>query len=62
MDAQRPGPPSGGNHRGLAKMVVVALCAFAFTFALVPLYRIACEKVFGIRLAQTASYAQAATP
>ena len=62
MDAQRPGPPSGGNHRGLAKMVVVALCAFAFTFALVPLYRIACEKVFGIRLAQTASDAQAATP
>lgn len=31
-------------------MVGVALGAFAFTFALVPLYRIACEKVFGIRL------------
>ncbi|QQP94545.1 cytochrome c oxidase assembly protein [Lysobacter enzymogenes] len=31
-------------------MIGVALGAFAFTFALVPLYRIACEKVFGIRL------------
>lgn len=31
-------------------MVGVALGAFAFTFALVPMYRIACEKVFGIRL------------
>jgi cytochrome c oxidase assembly protein subunit 11 len=34
----------------LLKMVAVALGAFAFSFALVPLYRIACEKVFGIRL------------
>jgi len=40
---------------GLAKMVVVAIGAFALTFALVPLYRIACEKVFGIRLGRTAS-------
>ncbi|GHA78362.1 cytochrome c oxidase assembly protein [Lysobacter bugurensis] len=31
-------------------MIAVALAAFAFSFALVPLYRIACEKVFGIRL------------
>lgn len=37
---------------GLGKMVGVALAAFAFTFALVPLYRIACEKVFGVRLEQ----------
>ncbi|WP_242108810.1 cytochrome c oxidase assembly protein [Luteimonas aquatica] len=35
---------------GVLKMVGVALGAFAFTFALVPLYRIACEKVFGVRL------------
>lgn len=35
---------------GIGKMVGVALAAFALTFALVPLYRIACEKVFGIRL------------
>ena len=40
------------DNRGLAKMVAVALAAFGFTFALVPLYRIACEKVFGVRLEQ----------
>lgn len=39
-----------GNGFGIGKMVAVAFVAFAFTFALVPLYRIACEKVFGIRL------------
>lgn len=38
------------NTAGLTKMIVVALAAFAFSFSLVPLYRIACEKVFGIRL------------
>jgi cytochrome c oxidase assembly protein subunit 11 len=37
---------------GTAKLVGVAIAAFAFTFALVPLYRIACEKVFGVRLEQ----------
>jgi len=35
---------------GWLKLVGVAVLAFAFTFSLVPLYRIACEKVFGIRL------------
>lgn len=50
------------KNRGLGKMLLVALAAFAFSFALVPLYRIACEKVFGIRLAQGASDAQAAVP
>lgn len=40
---------------GLGRMVVVAIGAFALTFALVPLYRIACEKVFGIRLERTAA-------
>ena len=34
----------------VVKLVGVAVAAFAFTFSLVPLYRIACEKVFGIRL------------
>jgi hypothetical protein len=37
---------------GVAKLVGVALAAFGFAFSLVPLYRIACEKVFGIRLEQ----------
>ena len=46
---------SARKSAGLAKMVVVAIGAFALTFALVPLYRIACEKVFGIRLERTAS-------
>ncbi|KAB8318326.1 cytochrome c oxidase assembly protein [Tolypothrix campylonemoides VB511288] len=32
------------------KLLGISLAAFAFTFSLVPLYRIACEKVFGIRL------------
>lgn len=42
------------HGRGIVKLVGVALAAFAFTFALVPLYRIACEKVFGIRLEKSA--------
>ena len=37
----------------------VSLAAFAFTFSLVPLYRIACEKVFGIRLEQGPGEARA---
>ena len=41
---------SASRHAGIVKLVGVALGAFAFTFALVPLYRIACEKVFGVRL------------
>ncbi|GAA3926239.1 cytochrome c oxidase assembly protein [Luteimonas lutimaris] len=40
--------------RGTAKMVGVAIAAFAFTFSLVPLYRVACEKVFGIRVENAA--------
>ena len=40
---------------GVGKMIGVAVGAFALTFALVPLYRIACEKVFGIRLEKTAA-------
>lgn len=50
-----------GNTRGIAKMVAVAIAAFAFTFALVPLYRIACEKVFGVRLERGPADVQAAT-
>ncbi|MGY0613079.1 MULTISPECIES: cytochrome c oxidase assembly protein [unclassified Luteimonas] len=43
------------NTAGIGKMVLAAGVAFAFTFSLVPLYRIACEKVFGIRLDNTAA-------
>ncbi len=47
-------PAGAGNHRGIVKMVGVAMAAFAFTFSLVPMYRIACEKVFGVRLEKSA--------
>jgi cytochrome c oxidase assembly protein subunit 11 len=41
---------SSGNAAGMVKMIGVALVAFIFSFSMVPLYRIACEKVFGVRL------------
>ncbi len=44
---------------GIGKMLLASAAAFAFTFSLVPLYRIACEKVFGIRLDNTAAEAPA---
>jgi cytochrome c oxidase assembly protein subunit 11 len=47
------------NTSGSLKLLGVALGAFAFTFALVPLYRIACEKVFGVRLEQGPAQASA---
>ena len=40
---------------GLGKMLVVAAIAFAFTFSLIPMYRIACEKLLGIRMDREAS-------
>ena len=49
------------RNAGVAKMVGVALAAFGFAFAMVPLYRIACEKVFGIRLEQGPAQAGAAS-
>ena len=52
-------PAHNANARGIVKMVAVAVAAFAFTFALVPLYRIACEKVFGVRLERGPADAQA---
>jgi cytochrome c oxidase assembly protein subunit 11 len=45
-----PSQAEGKRGAGWLKLVGVALAAFAFTFSLVPLYRIACEKIFGIRL------------
>lgn len=54
---------SGKGTAGLGKMLGVALAAFAFAFAMVPLYRIACEKVFGVRLEKgpVAGVAESAT-
>lgn len=48
------------NSAGMLKLIGVSLAAFAFTFSLVPLYRIACEKVFGVRLEQGPGEARAA--
>lgn len=53
--ASTPAQPEARQSAGLGKMVVVALLAFGFTFSLVPLYRIACEKVLGIRLERGAA-------
>ncbi len=57
---------SGDARRrsGIGGMLVVVLFAFGFSFSMVPLYRIACEKVFGVRLERgpsDAGDAQAAT-
>ena len=43
---------SAARNFGVLKMAGVSLAAFGFAFSLVPLYRIACEKVFGVRLEQ----------
>lgn len=43
---------AGKRSFGVLKMLGVSLAAFGFAFSLVPLYRIACEKVFGVRLEQ----------
>ena len=46
-----------GRVLGAAGLVL----AFAFTFAMVPLYNIACQKVFGVRLEKGPADAQAKT-
>ncbi len=45
---------------GLGRMAAVVAGVFLLTFSLVPLYRIACEKVFGIRLERGPAQAAAA--
>lgn len=49
------------RKRDVVKLLGIAMAAFAFTFSLVPIYRIACEKVFGIRLDNTVA-SEPATP
>lgn len=56
-----PGNTTRKPTSGIAKMVVVAIAAFGFSFSLIPLYRIACEKVLGIRLERTAAQGVADT-
>ncbi|GAB3358841.1 cytochrome c oxidase assembly protein [Lysobacter tyrosinilyticus] len=47
--------PARKATSGITRMVLVAIAAFAFSFSLIPLYRIACEKVLGIRLERQAA-------
>lgn len=66
-DPHSEAPQAAGAKRpqlGIGGLVAVSVLAFGFSFALVPLYRIACEKVLGIRLERGAAdgEAVAATP
>jgi len=45
-----PQATAPSRHAGLPRLIGVAVAVFLLTFSLVPLYRIACEKVFGVRL------------
>ena len=47
--------PAPARHAGLGRLIGVALGVFVLTFSLVPLYRIACEKIFGVRLERSAA-------
>lgn len=47
--------PKPDRNAGMGRLIGVALGVFVLTFSLVPLYRIACEKVFGVRLERGAS-------
>ena len=55
---------ASANSVGVLKLAGVSLAAVGFAFSLVPLYRIACEKVFGVRLEQgpASASATAVTP
>lgn len=52
--------PRPQRNAGIVRLLGVALGVFVLTFSLVPLYRIACEKVFGVRLERSAAQASAA--
>ena len=56
-------PTSTQRNRGVLKAALIVVAAsFLFGFAMVPIYRIACEHVFGIKLAEgAASEAKAAS-
>lgn len=50
MSAEMTPDASRSTTRGMGKLVLVIAVAFLVTFSLVPFYRIACEKVLGVRL------------
>ena len=37
-------------RKTLKNIVLISVCAFVFAFSMVPLYNIACEKIFGIKM------------
>jgi cytochrome c oxidase assembly protein subunit 11 len=48
--------PNPRSPRGVLKVtLVVCACAFLFGFAMVPIYRITCEHVLGIKMTEGAS-------
>ena len=47
--------PRPQRNAGIVRLLGVVLGVFVLTFSLVPLYRIACEKVFGVRLERSAA-------
>jgi cytochrome c oxidase assembly protein subunit 11 len=57
--ADAPKAMKADTQRSTRRLVWMAVAAFGFAFALVPMYNIACEKVFGIKLDNTASAAPA---
>lgn len=59
MTTPAPGPD---RNAGMGRLIGVALAVFVLTFSLVPLYRIACEKVFGVRLERGASTQHGSAP
>ena len=48
------------NRALLKTAAIVCACAFLFGFAMVPLYRVVCEHVLGIKLAEGAASASSA--
>ena len=46
--------------RTLKRIALISAGSFVFAFSLVPLYNVACEKIFGIKLERGAIGAQAA--
>jgi cytochrome c oxidase assembly protein subunit 11 len=60
------GAPQGDERSAtqratLRRILLVAAGSFVFAFSMVPLYRVACEKVFGIKLANEAASAGSVT-
>ena len=52
-----PRDPARANARLVRRLLYAALGSFAFAFALVPLYRVACEQLLGIKLSGDAANA-----